>query len=119
MQVISCPKCNMPIESSNYYLKGVAIRCRNCNYSALPIQSGVDITRRGQIVHNDLFTKELAYESLFKKLSLLFLFLTLSAIWFAQHVAIIFLFASGLFLFGAGYLIMRMHNSKNSSHEKN
>jgi hypothetical protein len=68
----------MPAESSNYYLRGMNLKCRHCGYSGLPLAAGVCIYDKLKVNRpedpGDRFGKDLAPGRIFPRMALLSLF---------------------------------------------
>jgi hypothetical protein len=111
MDIAKCPVCGMPVESSNYYLRGMAIKCRHCNHSGLPLAGGACIYDRIKIEREpprDPFRAELSLQSIFSKLALMGLFCSLVAVWFMELRPFTAVSFSAFLLFSAMYGFLRL-----------
>ncbi len=83
MEIPRCPNCGFPVESSNYYLRGMAIKCRQCGHSGLPLSAGACIYDRLKIdkpAPQEPFS-ELEPRTVFPKLALLSIFTSAASAW--------------------------------------
>ncbi|MEW6722679.1 MAG: hypothetical protein AB1324_05445 [Candidatus Micrarchaeota archaeon] len=82
MEIPKCSNCGMPLESSNYYARGMTIKCRHCNHSALPLVAGACFYNRikKEEQPREAFN-ELDPQSLLTKLSLALLFVSVVSAW--------------------------------------
>jgi len=113
MQIAKCPNCALPFESSNYYLKGMNIKCRNCGYSGLPLNSGACFYDkiRVETKPHDPFKGFLSAESLLSKLAMLSFSSALISAWSIdlRYFTIVSFF--GFVMFGALYAFFRIRSS--------
>ncbi len=110
MDIPKCPNCGMPVESSNYYLRGMSIKCRHCNHSGLPLASGACIYDKLKIKREpprDPFRDELSISHLSSKLALAGFFCSLIGIWFMELRTFTILAFSAFLIFSAIYGFMR------------
>ena len=87
MEIPRCAHCGAPVESSNFYLRGMAIRCRQCGYSALPLASGACIYDRIKVAKpepHEPFNEELNPKSMLSRLALLSFFLSAASVWSSE-----------------------------------
>ncbi len=86
MDIPLCPNCGTPMESSNYYLRGMAIKCRQCGHSGLPLAAGACIYERLNMSREgpNQPLRELEPRSVFPKLALLSFFSSAASVWSAE-----------------------------------
>jgi hypothetical protein len=71
----------MPLESSNYYVRGMTIKCRHCNHSGLPLVAGACFYNRIRKEEPPREALELDPQSLLSRLSLALLFISIVSAW--------------------------------------
>ena len=112
--VPKCHHCGMPVESSNYALKGMAVRCRYCGFSELPLSSGAcfyDKLNMSSREHPDRFSSELAPSSVYPKLALVSLFLFFASIWSVEMRPFTMASLLGFVLFALISAFLRLRDS--------
>ena len=112
MNIPRCPLCAMPMESSNYYLRGMAIKCRHCNFSGMPIASGTlayEKLARDEPV--DYFEKEFGLQNVFSKLAFGSFFAFAILITAPELRNIAYISFAGFLVFAAFYGIVRFKNT--------
>ncbi len=104
----------MPVESSNYYLRGMAVRCRYCGYSELPLSSGACFFDRLNMASReqpDRFSSEMAPSSIYPKLALLSLFLFFVTSWSLEMRPLTAASLAGFMLFALASAFLRLRDS--------
>jgi hypothetical protein len=110
MEITRCPNCGMPLESSNYYLRGMTMKCRHCNFSGLPINSAACIYDKMKIQKDEIdsFREELGPESVSSKLAIISLFSFIVSAGAAELQNFAFVSLAGFLMFSAFFAFMRL-----------
>jgi hypothetical protein len=114
MSVSKCPNCGLPMESSNYFARGMAIKCRNCNYSGLPVNSGAclyDKVKLKQEEPEDAFKNELSLEALSSKLALASFFVSFVSLASIEMRVLTMASFVGFIMFSIFYAFFRLKNN--------
>lgn len=113
MNVSKCPNCGMPMESSNLYAKGMTIKCRHCNQSGLPLNSGACIYDKikREKPESD-FDNAFDLQSLFSKMALVSFFVFIVSIGSLETRNFAVVSFIGFLLFSVFYGFLRFKNSE-------
>ena len=115
MNISKCPNCGMPMESSNYYLHGMTIKCRYCSYSGLHLNAGVCLYDKIKVKqveeYQDAFNTQLNSESIFSKFALLGLFSFIASVWAVDMRSFALVSLIGFLMFSVFYCFVRIRHS--------
>lgn len=112
MDISRCPKCGMPAESSNYYLKGMVLKCRYCGHSGLPLSGGACIYDKiKKIEPHRPFENELSPQTVFSKLALLSFFSSMVSVWSFDLRTFTIVSFAGFIIFSVFYGVLRLRNN--------
>lgn len=115
MDIPRCAHCGLPVESSNYYLRGMAIKCRNCGYSALPLSAGACIYDRIKVSKpegpHEPFKEELNPRSVLSRLALLSFFSSAASVWSPELRFFTAASFAGFLLFSLMYGFLRVRDA--------
>ncbi len=112
MDIPRCPNCGYPVESSNYYLRGMAIKCRQCGHSDLPLSAGACIYERLKVEKPtpEAPFAELEPRYIFPKLALLSIFSSAASVWSSDLRSFTAASFALFLLFSALSLALRLWN---------
>lgn len=113
MHVPKCSQCGMPVESSNYYARGMTMKCRHCGHSALPVNSGACLYGRfkKETEPYEPFKNELSFESITSKLALVGFFASLVSLGSPEMRSFTMTAFFGFVMFGTFYGFLKIKGS--------
>jgi hypothetical protein len=112
MDLPKCPRCGKPVDSGNFYIHSMTLKCPSCNYSGPPGAKGASLYERmkdqREAPPRDPFEDALSLQSVFSKFALAGFILSLTLVWFPELRPVAFASFSASVLFSCMYCFVRL-----------
>ncbi|MFH0885381.1 MAG: hypothetical protein V1861_06755 [Candidatus Micrarchaeota archaeon] len=111
MDIPKCPRCGKSVDSSNFYIHSMTLKCSECGYSGSPRASGASFYDKMKVDKSsphDPFSEELSLQTISSRLALMGLFSAFVFMWFPEMKTLAVVSFSAFLLFSSMFGFLRL-----------